>query len=112
MKHLTGHSKNLYWKTTMAVIENQTFEKQTINLDDAIFKNCTFKGCTLIYSGGPLPRLHMNTILDCIWQFAGAAERTMTFLAALYQGGSNELVEYIFDQVRRMPPGLGEPPKK
>jgi len=32
--------------------ENETFEKRHVVLDDGVFISCTFKNCSLEYSGG------------------------------------------------------------
>ena len=91
----------------MAIFNKQTFTKQTVNLDDNVYKDCKFHECVLIYSGGPLPILHDNDIVDCIWSMAGAADRTVTFMMALYHGGAKELVETIITSIRNPPEMAG-----
>ena len=35
------------------VVEDKTFSKEQLCLDNHIFKNCTMDGCQIHYSGGP-----------------------------------------------------------
>lgn len=63
----------------MTSIEHQTFENVTIFLDDKYFIDCSFEGCTLIYTGGDF------SFLDCkmglsVLKFDGPAFRTAKFM--------------------------------
>jgi len=62
--------------------ENETFEKRHVVLDDGVFISCTFKNCSLEYSGGDV---HVQNVqaesCQLIWR--GAAQRTVFLLQAL-----------------------------
>jgi len=62
--------------------ENETFEKRHVVLDDGIFINCTFKNCSLEYSGGDVYVQNcQGDGCQLIWR--GAAQRTVFLLQAL-----------------------------
>lgn len=82
---------------------NNTYTNTEVLLDNATFKSCVFKNCTLVYSGtGPV------SLIDCVferpsWRFTGAADNTLKFLRALYHGMGDtgkQLVENTFEQIR------------
>jgi hypothetical protein len=70
------------------------------------YTGCHFKGCQLIFAGASLPNLVGNRFDDCMYSFDGPAARTLQFLAALYAGDWQSLVEATFDNVRGKP-GVG-----
>ncbi|MGO9275536.1 MAG: hypothetical protein ACLQOO_35735 [Terriglobia bacterium] len=62
--------------------ENETFEKRHVVLDDGVFINCTFKNCSLEYSGGDVYVLNcQGDGCQLIWR--GAAQRTVSLLQGL-----------------------------
>ena len=93
-----------------------TFADELISLDDNEFHGCTFKRCTLEYSGGQPP-----TIQKCIFEqspqiiFSGTAADTLNFLTSLYHGGFKPIIEKTFDSVRgnarRHAPPRHDPPQ-
>jgi hypothetical protein len=89
----------------MPVIVGAKFENSTEVLDGKEYRGCEFRGCTLVYNGGPLPALIENHFIDCGWQFGEAAERTIRLLAGLYtQPGSRQLIENTFSLIRGQAP--------
>jgi hypothetical protein len=68
----------------MTVIENQTFESETIVMDGKFFKNCTISGCTLFFCGGDFGWVdcRLGEPMPCILKFEGAASRTIAYLKA------------------------------
>jgi hypothetical protein len=83
--------------------EGLVFEGSTEALDGRAFADCTFRGCTLVYNGGPLPSITGCQFDGCRWEFGDAAERTLVFMSALYKhmgSGGPELVERMFDAIR------------
>ena len=68
-------------------VENSTFVHEVVHMDSRTYRNCRFEECTLIYSGGEIPRLANNSFTECRWVFDGAALRTMAFLRDLYHDG-------------------------
>ena len=62
--------------------ENKVFESTHVILDDGVFVNCTFKNCSLEYSGGDV---YVQTCQGegCQLVWRGAAQRTVVLLQAL-----------------------------
>ena len=79
---------------------NLTFINKTINLDDNVFENCSFVRCYFIFEGGKTG-LAGCTFIEPRFSFAGAASRTLGFMAAMYKDGAQELVEKTFDIIRK-----------
>jgi hypothetical protein len=81
--------------------QNETFTDQQISLDDNEFHGCTFKRCTLEYSGGQPP-----TIQKCTFEqspkiiFSETAANTLNFLTTLYHGGFKPIIDKTFDNIR------------
>jgi hypothetical protein len=72
------------------------FRNSNVSLDGQMFKDCTFEGCTLVYSGGPPPSLSGCNLGDSKIKFTDAAERTLAFLKEMARPGSG-LQKIIFD---------------
>ena len=81
----------------------QKFENVTIFLDGSSFIECTFENCNLIYSGLLPAALNTNSFNNCRWEFSGAAQNTVGFMADLYRAGAQELIEATFDNIRGKP---------
>jgi hypothetical protein len=62
--------------------ENRVFENEHIVLDDGVFVNCTFKNCSLEYSGGDT-YVQNCTGEGCQLVWRGAAQRTVLLLQGL-----------------------------
>lgn len=89
-----------------------TFEGQTIPLDGDVFKQCEFRKCTLVYSGGELPGFTSCKFFDVTWKFEGAAERTLGFLSLFYHGMGEtgpKMIETTFENIRKPLPKPGTP---
>jgi hypothetical protein len=71
--------------------ENQTFQNETITIDDNEFAGCTFTDCKFLYSGGEfnIDRIKFNA-LELTME--GAAGRTVLLLRSLW---ANELGRQI-----------------
>ena len=62
--------------------EGKTFESQHVALDDGVFINCTFRNCSLEYSGGDVYVQNcQGEGCQLIWR--GAAQRTVFLLQGL-----------------------------
>lgn len=86
----------------MAQFKNKKYKKgDSVVLDGNEYIDCEFNGCTMIYSGGDLPKFSGKTspIAFPIWKFEGAALKTMDFLISLYTKDPNA-VEGLFNQIR------------
>jgi hypothetical protein len=66
-------------------IENY-YDGVRVVLDNSLFEKCTFKDCTLVYTGsGPVGLLN-NKFINPRWQFEGQAANTIAFLKGLHDG--------------------------
>ena len=62
--------------------ESKVFENQHVVLDEGVFVNCTFKNCSLEYSGGDvLVQNCQGEGCQLVWR--GAAQRTVILLQGL-----------------------------
>lgn len=62
--------------------ESKVFENRHLVLDEGVFINCTFRNCSLEYSGGDV---HVQNCQGegCQLVWRGAAQRTVILLQAL-----------------------------
>jgi hypothetical protein len=90
----------------MAKYDKQTFTGQSIVIDGNDYTGCHFNGCMLVFTGAALPNLVGNKFTDCMYVFDGPAARTIQFMAALYGGGWQPIIEATFDNIRGKP-GVG-----
>jgi hypothetical protein len=81
--------------------KKREFRGVTLDLDGHEFIECTFDKCTVIYRGGPLPKMRKNKFVQTNFTFADAADRTLQYLRELYAQGNKELVEGFMAQLRR-----------
>lgn len=62
--------------------ESKVFESQHLVLDDGVFINCTFRNCSLEYSGGDVYVQNcQGEGCQLVWR--GAAQHTVILLQAL-----------------------------
>jgi hypothetical protein len=66
----------------MKVIANQDLKNTVVNIDDHYFENCTFTGCTLLFSGRGF-EIKNCKIVDCHARLRGEAARTIRLLKQL-----------------------------
>jgi hypothetical protein len=72
----------------MADFSDENFEGQTVELDGNTYIRCNFIGCTIVYSGGGIPKLQHCDFSNETWRFEGAAERTLILLQEFSRAGS------------------------
>ena len=87
--------------------KGQTFENQDVLLDNGHFEDCVFRNCRLVYGGAGMVHLSGCSFDGVQWTFAGAAENTLRFMAALYHGtgeGGRQLIEDTFESIRTAGP--------
>jgi hypothetical protein len=87
----------------MAFVENKQFDGVLVELDGMIFDRCIFTQCKLVFRADDSVSFNRCTFVRCDWVFDGAAERTLLYLSALYQGlrpEGGDLVEAIFQNIR------------
>lgn len=88
----------------MAVYKDSTFRNVTINLDDNTFDGCTIEDCTLVYSGGSLPRLLNSSFINSGFTLAGPAQRTLVFMQMLVAAGAKNVVEEMIKAIMQPQP--------
>ena len=66
----------------MKVISNQDLKNTVINIDGHYFENCTFTGCTLLFSGRAF-EIKNCRIVDCNTRLRGEAARSIRLLKQL-----------------------------
>jgi hypothetical protein len=67
---------------------DQEFDRGVVDLDGAEFVNCRFRGTTIRYSGGELPRIIGCSFFNARFAVDGAAARTLQLLSAMSLPGS------------------------
>ena len=80
--------------------EDTEFRDATIALDGHAFVRCLFTNCRLVYSGGQPPTLDTCSFDRFTFEFDGAASLTLSFLALLYHGGFQRVVDDTFERIR------------
>ena len=90
----------------MALIENQRYVGERVDLDGNDYLRCTFKECELVYSGSGSVGLDDCVFASCEWSLDGAASATMRFLRGVYHGVGDygqQMVASLFAEIRRPP---------
>lgn len=82
------------------VARKQRFSRMRIALDGCSFDECRFEHCHFVFHGYMGVMLTGCTFEACTWEFAGPAANTITFMTALYGGGSQELIESTIRKIR------------
>lgn len=89
---------------TLQRVSGQVFHAQRIQLDGKHFESCQFVHTKLVFSGTGRVGLENCIFSGAQWEFSGAAQLTLQFMSALYQGageGGSQLIERTFDNVRQ-----------
>lgn len=87
----------------MPVFAGKRFVDRAVVVDGNHYQDCTFLRCKIIYTAADAVTFDGCTFNSCDWVFDDAAERTLVYLAALYEGlgdGGKPLIELIFDSIR------------
>jgi hypothetical protein len=82
------------------IARKQNFSRTRIALDGCSFDECRFEHCHFVFNGYMGVTLTGCTFEGCTWEFAGPAANTITFMTALYGGGSQELIEATIRKIR------------
>ena len=67
----------------MLLYKDNSFVDTTVRLDGADYQGCSFRGCKLVYGGGPLPAFSDCAFEGCSWHLEDAAGRTVAFIRAV-----------------------------
>lgn len=92
------------------LIEDKQISDENVYVDQNEYVHCLFIRCRIIFTGRGPARFERCTFDQCDWVFDGAAEETIQYLAALYNGlgsGGQDMVEGIFDSIRQGGTGHG-----
>lgn len=65
--------------------EANTFVNTRIELDNQTFKDCTFNGCTIVFSGKGPYKLNGCSFNNCQFALDGAATLTVKYLADMHR---------------------------
>ena len=85
-------------------VENKLITDENVFVDQNEYINCVFERCRIIFTGKGPARFSGCRFILCEWVFDGAAEETIQYLAALYNGmgtGGADLVEGVFESIRK-----------
>lgn len=90
-------------EVAMVRLKGNKFNNDRILIDNSEFADCEFHNCTIVYSGSGPVGLNSCAFYSCQWEFTGAANNTINFMASLYHGlgeAGKELIEKTFDNIR------------
>ena len=77
-----------------------TFAHSDVEVDGNSYERCTFKHCTFVYQGGPLPQFSHCSFEGIFCRLADAAENNPMFMTALFHCGVHTDVERAFTSRR------------
>ncbi len=78
-----------------------SFQGQRIDIDATHFERCTFKFCTLVFSGGLLPDFVGCEMEDCNFMLDGPAKQTVHFCGMLGKMNLPHVVEAIIADMKK-----------
>lgn len=81
-------------------IQNQQFVGERVVLDGKHFVDCTFENCDLVYRGGVPPNFIRSDFAAPRFVFEDAAQSTVQFMSAIYNGIDERIIEKTFDEIR------------
>jgi hypothetical protein len=80
--------------------QGSTFAHSDVEVDGNRYERCTFKHCTFVYQGGPLPQFSHCSFEGTFCRLTDAAENNPMFMTALFHGGFHTDVERAFTNRR------------
>jgi hypothetical protein len=84
-------------------VREQRFASQQLVVDGKHFEDCEFDACTFVYTGGVPPNFVRCEFAAPHFVFKDAAQRTMQFMSAIYNGIDPRIIEMTFDEIRKEP---------
>jgi hypothetical protein len=84
---------------------DQHFAGERVMLDGKHFEDCMFENCDLVYRGGVPPNFIRSDFAAPRFVFEDAAQSTVQFMSAIYNGIDERIIEKTFDEIRA---GLGD----
>ena len=98
MTERNGHSDSKH-----DPIQDQRFTGTQIVVDGKHFEDCDFDTCTFVYRGGVPPNFIRCEFASPHFVFKDAAQRTVQFMSAIYNGIDPRIIEMTFDEIRKEP---------
>lgn len=96
-------TQNGYSDSKREPVEGQRFHGTQIIVDGKHFEDCEFDTCTFVYRGGIAPNFVRCEFASPHFVFEEAAQRTMQFMSAIYNGIDPRIIEMTFDEIRKEP---------
>lgn len=84
-------------------VRGERFASRQLVVDGKHFEDCEFDACTLVYTGGVAPNFVRCEFTAPHFVFKDAAQRTMQFMSAIYNGIDPRIIEMTFDEIRKEP---------
>lgn len=75
------------------------FSHETVDLDGAVFEDCEFRDCRMVYSGGQAPVFSRCKFHGCDWKFEDAAARTLAQLKLVWALGGKAPVQALIKEI-------------
>lgn len=82
-------------------VHGESYASERVLLDGKHFEDCTFDTCTLIYRGGVPPNFVRCDFAAPQFAFEEAAQSTVQFMSAIYNGIDERIIERTFDEIRK-----------
>ena len=83
----------------------ESYSSERVVLDGKHFEDCSFDTCTLVYRGGVPPNFVRCDFAAPRFVFEEAAQSTIQFMSAIYNGIDERIIERTFDEIRK---GFGD----
>lgn len=83
----------------MSKLSGKALDKANEVVDGKEYVDCKFNQCTLIYKGGEIPKMTKCQFTNCDWQFQESAARTLVFMANLYHGGAQHVIDGFIQRI-------------
>ena len=83
----------------------ESYSSERVVLDGKHFEDCSFDTCTLVYQGGVPPNFVRCDFAAPRFVFEEAAQSTIQFMSAIYNGIDERIIERTFDEIRK---GFGD----
>jgi hypothetical protein len=82
-------------------VTGEDYSSERVELDGKHFEDCRFDTCTLVYRGGVPPNFVRCDFAAPRFVFEEAAQSTIQFMSAIYNGIDERIIERTFDEIRK-----------
>jgi hypothetical protein len=87
--------------STRTKVRGEHYTSERIVIDKKHFEDCSFDTCTLIYQGDAPPHFVRCDFAAPRFVFEEAAQNTIQFMSAIYNGIDERIIEKTFDEIRK-----------